>query len=230
VKSFKVDKPAKGEVHITVNFQLGSSGIPYQASYIIFGSGDIIISGEIDPGTAELPELPRFGMNLRIPAEFSHVKWYGRGPYENYWDRHTASYVGVYESDVKDLFFPYVRPQETGTRTDIRWMALTDGSGNGLLIAGMPLVSASALPFTTSQLDYTDNEFRHTADLIPNDFIDLNIDYRQTGVGGNDSWGARPLSVYTLHSGKYNYSYRIRPLTENNDPMKISKVVISPIK
>ncbi len=167
-------------------------------------------------------------MNFRIPAGFSQVKWYGRGPFENYWDRHTAAFVGIYESDVKDLYFPYVRPQENGTRTDIRWMALTDESGDGILIAGMPLISASALPFTISQLDYTDNEFRHTVDLVPNDFIDLNIDYRQTGVGGNDSWGARPLPEYTLKSGKYSYSYRIRPINKNIDPMKISKVVFSP--
>ena len=228
VKSFKVAKPAKGEVHITADFLLGNARIPYRATYVIYGTGDIIISAEIDPGAAELPELPRFGMNFRIPAEFSQVKWYGRGPFENYWDRHTAAFVGVYESKVADLGFPYLRPQENGTRTDIRWMSLTNEDGIGLMIAGLPLISASALPFTTSQLDYTDNGFRHTADLVPNDFIDLNIDYRQTGVGGNDSWGARPLPVYTLFAGKYKYSFRIRPINQNNDPMKISKVVFLP--
>lgn len=228
VKFFKVAKPSKGEVHITVDFLLGNSRIPYRVTYVIYGTGDIIISAEIDPGAAELPELPRFGMNFRIPAEFSQVKWYGRGPFENYWDRHTAAFVGVYESKVNDLGFPYLRPQENGTRTDIRWMSLTNEDGIGLMIAGLPLISASALPFTTSQLDYTENGFRHTIDLVPNDFIDLNIDYRQTGVGGNDSWGARPLPVYTLFSGKYTYSFRIRPINQNNDPMKISKVVFSP--
>jgi len=228
INSFKVAKPAKGEVHVIVDFLLGNSRIPYRATYVIYGSGDIIISAEIDPSDAELPELPRFGMNLRIPAEFSQVKWYGRGPFENYWDRHTAAFVGVYESKVNDLGFPYLRPQENGTRTDIRWMSLTNEDGIGLLISGLPLISASALPFTISQLDYTENEFRHTVDLVPNDFIDLNIDYRQTGVGGNDSWGARPLPAYTLFSGKYTYSFRIRPINQNNDPMKISKVVFSP--
>ncbi|MCU0370803.1 MAG: DUF4981 domain-containing protein, partial [Bacteroidales bacterium] len=227
VSSFKVAKPAKGEVHITVSYLLGQARLPYQAEYKIYGSGDIFISGEIDPGTAELPELPRFGMNFRIPAEFSLVKWYGRGPFENYWDRHTAAFVGIYESEVRDLYFPYVRPQENGTRTDIRWMTLTDENGDGLLISGMPLFSASALPFTASQLDYTDNQFRHTVDLVPNDFIDLNIDLRQTGVGGNDSWGARPLPEFTLTCGTYSYSYRIRPINKNIDPMKISKVVFS---
>jgi len=230
VKSFKVTRPAKGEVHIIANFLLGKSLIPCCVTYAIYGTADIIISIEIDPGAAELPELPRFGINMRIPDEFSQVKWYGRGPFENYCDRHTAAFVGVYESKVDDLGFPYIRPQENGTRTDIRWMSLTNEDGTGLLITGLPLISASALPFTTSQLDYTDNKFRHTVDLVPNDFIDLNIDYRQTGVGGNDSWGARPLPEYTLSSGKYSYSFRIRPINQNNDPMKISKIVISPLK
>jgi beta-galactosidase len=230
VKSFKVMKKGQGIVKVIVDYELGKAKLPYKATYEFYSSGDIFISGEIDPGEAELPEMMRFGMNFQIPAEFNHVKWYGRGPYENYWDRHTASFVGVYESEVKDLFFPYVRPQENGTRTDVRWMALVNDDGNGLLVAGKPLISISALPFTTSQLDYTDNQFRHTDDLIPNDFIDVHVDLRQTGVGGNDSWGARPLPSYTLTAGKYSYSFRIRPLNKNIDPMKISKVVFSQVK
>jgi beta-galactosidase len=229
VKSFKVIRPAKGKIDISVEYLLGKSLIPCKVTYAIYGSADIIISVEIDPGSGELPELPRFGMNMKIPVEFSNVKWYGRGPFENYWDRHTAAFVGVYERKVDEMGFPYLRPQETGTRTDIRWMSLTGEDGTGLLISGLPVISASALLYTTSQLDYTDNRFRHTVDLVPNDFIDLNIDYKQTGVGGNDSWGARPLPKYTLSSKKYQYSFRIRPISQNNDPMKISKVVISPV-
>lgn len=229
VKRFQVTKQAWGTARVIVTYALGNADIPYSMTYHIYGTGDVIISGSIDPGAAELPELPRFGMNLRVPAEFSQVKWYGRGPFENYWDRSTAAYVGVYESTVGEMYFPYVRPQENGTRTDIRWMTLTDEDGTGLMIAGMPLFSASALLFTTDQLDYTESRHRHTVDLVPNDFIDLNIDYRQTGVGGNDSWGARPLQQYTLFSGKYAYSFRIRPVNKNIDPMKNSKVVFSPL-
>jgi beta-galactosidase len=227
VKDFSVNKLNHGEVLIIIDYNLGSEGISYRTSYHFYGSGDIIISGEVDPGSMELPEMPRFGMNFRIPAGFSHAKWYGRGPHENYWDRHTASFVGVYESEVKDLFFPYLRPQENGTRTDIRWMTLTDNEGDGLLIAGMPLLSISALPYSTKQLDYTESMNRHTVDLIPDEFIDIHADYRQTGVGGNDSWGARPLPAYTLMAGKYSFSFRIRPVNKNIDPMKISKIVFS---
>ena len=210
-----------------MNYSLGERHFPFTVSYKIYSTGDILVSGEMDTGAAELPELPRFGMNFRIPESFSQVKWYGRGPNENYWDRHTASFVGVYEKTVNEMYFPYVRPQENGYRTDIRWMTLTDESGDGLMISGMPLFSASALPFTIQQLDYTESEFRHPTQLVPNDFIDVNVDYGQTGVGGNDSWGARPLQKYTLKAGKYSYSYRIRPVHKNIDPMKASKVVFS---
>lgn len=228
VKGFKVTKMAWGSVKVAVNYALGPSGIPYEMTYTLFGTGDIVISGTVDPGQAELPELPRFGMNLRIPGKYNHARWYGRGPHENYWDRHSSAFVGVYEATVDQLYFPYVRPQENGTRTDIRWMALTDDRGEGLLLVGSPLFSASALPYTTGQLDYTESRHRHTVDLVANDFIDLNIDFRQSGVGGDDSWGARPLPQYTLPSGKYSFSFRLRPLHKNIDPMKNSKIVFSP--
>jgi len=227
VKTFKVNKLAQGIVQITVEYLLGVHGIPYTQVYKIYSTGDVFITGEMDAGGNGLPELPRFGMNFRVPDGFRQVKWYGRGPWENSWDRHTASFVGIYERSAEAMYFPYVRPQENGTRTDVRWMTLTDDEGDGLLICGEPLISVSALPFTISQLDYTDSQFRHTSDLVANDFIDVNVDYRQTGVGGNDSWGARPLPKYTLNAVKYSYTYRLRPVHKNIDPMKASKVVFS---
>ena len=230
VKSFTVKKMGQGIVELIAGFELGAMKLPYEMKYIVYSTGDILISGTINSQDALLlPELPRFGMNFTVPVSFSNVKYYGRGPYENYWDRHTASFVGIYESTVDDLFFPYLRPQETGTRTDLRWMTLTDDKGTGLMITGMPLFSGSALRYTTSQLDYTDHQFRHTVDLVPNDFIDVHVDYRQMGVGGNDSWGARPLLKYTLPAGDYNFSFRIRPVNKNIDPVKVSKVVFSQV-
>jgi beta-galactosidase len=222
---FNVEKPRQGLVLVKAGYLLGSARIPYTTTFSIFSSGDIVIEGSMDPGAMELPELPRFGFNFRIPPEFSRVKWYGRGPHENYLDRNRSAFVGVYENSVEGMFFPYVRPQENGTRTDIRWMQLTDDTGHGLLIDGLDLFSGSALPFTTDQLDYTVSEFRHVTDLEPNDFIDLHIDYRQMGVGGNDSWGARPLQQYTLFSGKYEFRFRIRPVNSASDPMALSKKV-----
>ncbi len=225
LKDFQAEKLQFGEARVTVEYLLGHARIPFEVIYHIYSSGDVIITGAIDPGAMELPEMPRFGFNLRVPEAFGHVKWYGRGPFENYWDRNSAAFVGIYESNAEGLYFPYVRPQENGARTDIRWMLLSDGNGEGLLIDGLPLFSASALRFTISQLDYTESRHRHTADLVPNDFIDVNVDYRQTGVGGNDSWGARPLPAYTLPAGMYEFRFRIRPVNRNMDPMKLSKAV-----
>lgn len=223
VTKFQVTRPDRGEVKVKVSYELSHVRIPYTIEYRIFGSGDIIITGAIDPGAAELPEMPRFGVNLRVPSEFNTAKWYGRGPFENYEDRKTAAFVGIYESPVNDLFFSYVRPQESGTRTDIRWLALTNEDGNGLLMTGMPLFSASALPYTIDQLDYAESRYRHPSQLVPNDFIDVNIDLRQMGVGGDDSWGARPLQKYQLPAGKYSFTFSLRIVKNGDDLMKLSK-------
>lgn len=171
-----------------------------------------------------LPELPRFGMRMQIPGKFNDLTWYGRGPQENYWDRKTAAFVGVYKSSVADQYFPYIRPQENGYKTDTRWLALQDSAGRGMMIIGEPLVSFSALNFTTEDLDQgTKKNYKHTNDLSPRDFIALHVDYKQTGVGGDDSWGARPHPKYTLDYGYHEYSYIIRPLRRGTDLMDLSK-------
>jgi beta-galactosidase len=171
-----------------------------------------------------MPELPRFGMRMKIPGQYSTVKWFGRGPQENYQDRNTAAFVGAYESKVADQYFPYIRPQETGYKTETRWMALQNESGKGVMIVSDSLFSFSALEYTVEDLDQGEKKnYRHTNDLVPNDFTELNIDYRQTGVGGDDSWGARAHEQYTLKYGKYYQSYIIRPLPRNTNLIKISK-------
>jgi len=223
VMQFKAWQPDPRVIHCLVTYGIRGASIKHTIEYILMGTGDIIVNSSMDPGTVELPELPRFGVNMRIPAEFNKVRWFGRGPFENYWDRSTAAHIGLYEKTVDEMFFPYVRPQETGTRTDVRWVALTDENGTGLLVSGDPYFSFSALPYTIDDLDYTISAKRHTVDLVKRDFVDLNIDYRQMGVGGDDSWGARPLNKYTLFSRAMSYSFRLRPLTKNMDAQKIAK-------
>ena len=115
------------------------------------------------------------------------MAYLGRGPYENYWDRHTGSAVGLYSGSVEELIHVYTRPQENGNRTDVRWLTLTDKDGAGLLAVGMPLLSVSAWPFSMDDLE----KAMHLNELPRRDFITLNLDYRQMGVGGDDSWGAR---------------------------------------
>jgi hypothetical protein len=170
-----------------------------------------------------MPELPRYGMNMALPEKFSKLTWYGRGPQENYADRKTSAYVSLYKSAVADQYFPYIRPQENGYRTDTRWLALQDTDGKGMMVIGEPELCFSALNFTTGDLDQgTKKNYKHTNDLKPNDFVSLNVDYGQTGVGGDDSWGARPHPQYTFNYGEYNYTFILRPLRGNENLTEIS--------
>ena len=184
-------------------------GWKYTSTYTVFGNGEIIVAGSIEPGTERSPDLPRFGMQMAMPGEFSTMSWFGRGPNESYWDRKTGSAAGLYSGPVKEQFHPYVRPQETGNKTDVRWLALTNKQGAGLLAVGMPLLSASAWPFTMDDLE----KAAHINELPRRDTITVNLDYKQMGVGGDDSWGARTHPEYTLPAKAYNYRFRLRPYT-----------------
>jgi beta-galactosidase len=179
----------------------------YTSTYTVLGSGDIIVAGSIEPGAELSRNLPRFGMQMAIPGQFSKMSWFGRGPNESYWDRKTGSAIGLYSGPVEEQFHPYVRPQETGNKTDVRWLALTNKDGAGLLAVGMPLLSASAWPFTMEDLE----EAEHIHELPRRETITVNLDYKQMGVGGDDSWGARTHPEYTLPAKAYSYRFRLRP-------------------
>ncbi|MHC4205931.1 MAG: beta-galactosidase, LacZ type [Planctomycetota bacterium] len=181
----------------------------YTSAYTVFGSGDIIVTGSIEPGSEISAKLPRFGMQMAIPGQFSKMSWFGRGPNESYWDRKTGSAVGLYSGPVEEQFHPYVRPQETGNKTDVRWIALTNKKGAGLLAVGMPLLSTSAWPFTMEDLEKAE----HIHKLPRRETITVNLDYKQMGVGGDDSWGARTHPEYTLPAKAYSYQFRLRPYT-----------------
>jgi hypothetical protein len=172
----------------------------------------------------EMPELPRFGTKIELPGNYANLTWYGRGPFENYCDRNTSAFIDEYRSTVQDQYFPYIRPQENGYKTDTRWLALQDSTGKGILFIGEPLVSFSALNYSIDDLDQgTKQNYKHTNDLVAKDKVYLNLDYKQTGVGGDDSWGARPHTEYTLNFGEYEYSYIIRPLRRKTVLMELSK-------
>ena len=199
-------------VKISVTARFPAVDSDYTVSYVVYGSGDVIVTTAFTPGK-ELPELPRFGMQMTMPGAFTNLAWYGRGPHENYWDRKTGSPVGLYRGSVQDQYIPYIRPQENGNKTDVRWASLTGDDGIGLLVAGLPLLSMSAHHYTTADFENAD----HTYDLVRREDITLNIDYRQTGVGGDNSWGARPHPEYTLHSQPYSYSFRLRPFSVKDE-------------
>jgi len=215
------------EVRIDVVSNLPAGNSRYFTTYLIYGSGDIIITNKFQPGSVELPEMPRFGMNMILPAELDNISWYGRGPHENYWDRKTGASIGVYSGKVMDLYHPYIRPQENGNRTDIRWVALTNDKGIGLLAVGMPLLSISAHHFLIDDFDPGDEKRqRHTYHLKIRNLVSLNLDHKQMGVGGDTSWGerARAHPEYRLPVKEYSYSFRLRPFSQKEGtPMKLSK-------
>ncbi|GAB4311506.1 MAG: hypothetical protein Kow00127_01560 [Bacteroidales bacterium] len=163
-----------------------------------------------------LPELPRFGTRFRVPKAFRQLAWYGCGPHENYIDRRRSAYIGIYSADADTLEMPYIRPQEYGYRTKTRWFKLTNGDGLGLMISGDPTVSFSVIPYPQEQLDAGRKEnYLHTTDLQKDDFLHVHVDYGQTGVGGDNSWGARPHPQYTLKYQPYSFRYYIRPILKD---------------
>ncbi len=182
----------------------------YRNTYTIYGSGDVIVEASLKPGD-DLPNLPRFGMQMAIPGELNTMTWYGRGPHETYWDRKTGAAVGIYSGPVEEQIHDYVRPQENGNKTDVRWVALTNRNGTGLLAVGMPLLSVSAWPYTMEDLENA----RHINELPRRDTITVNLDYKQMGVGGDDGWteNARPHPEYRLPAKPYSYSFCLRPYT-----------------
>jgi beta-galactosidase len=208
VNARQVD-PATIQVEVTYSFP-DSTGRETIA-YTIHGNAEVVVNVRMDPGKKDLPELPRFGMNLQLRHEFNSVEWLGRGPFENYWDRHNASFVGRYAFKVDEQNIPYVRPQEYGYRTDIRWLTLTADNKKGLFIRGDSLICFSALPYTYDDMKGFKQAGSHPGDLDKENFVDLNIDYKQMGVGGDDSWGARTHDEYTLPARPYAYTFRMIP-------------------
>lgn len=195
-------------VRIEAATVLPAGGSDYGNAYTIYGNGDVVVEADFKP-RGRLPELPRFGMQMAMPAEFSKMTWLGRGPHESYWDRKTGAAVGLYSGPVREQVHVYVRPQETGNKEDVRWVSFTNQEGVGLLAVGMPLLSASAWPFAMDKLETA----RHTHELeFDSRTFTVNLDYKQTGVGGDNSWGARPHPQYTLYSKPYNYKFRLVPL------------------
>lgn len=159
-------------------------------------------------------ELPRFGVTMELPLQFKNVKWYGRGPHENYSDRKMSSFVGIYNNTITEQYHPYIRPQENGNKTENRWLMLTNSEGIGLRIIGQPLFDFSAQKYTTDDFDLGNFEkpFKHTYDLIPKDFITLHVDFGQMGIGGDDSWGAHTHDEFKLFAKKYSLQFLVQPI------------------
>ncbi|MDR0612818.1 MAG: DUF4981 domain-containing protein [Dysgonamonadaceae bacterium] len=179
----------------------------------IDGEGAIAVENRFEKIRGEYPFLPKFGNILVIPNQYNKLTYYGRGPWENYIDRNSATRVALYKSTVNEQYFPYARPQENGNKTDVRWLSLTDRKGNGLKITGELPLEFSALHFSINDLDPApEPDQYHAGELGKRKEIYLNVDYRQTGVAGVDSWGSLPLEQYRVNYDSYQYRYVIQPV------------------
>jgi beta-galactosidase len=225
VDSVSATQVSEKEVQIRVEAALPAGNSRYTTTYTVYASADVIVENSFTPGQAGLPKLPRFGMQMTLPVSFDTITWYGRGPHENYWDRQTSAAVGIYRGTVMEQYHPYIRPQENGYKTDVRWVALTNPDGIGLVALGMPLVSTAASHFSIADYEHgAQKEQRHSVDLRKRDLVTFNVDYRQMGVGGDDSWGARPHDEYMLPAKPYSYAFRLRPFSAKEEsPAALSK-------
>lgn len=214
VKSVNVSEPGPEGLAVKVEYELTGIAVPYTVEYLVMNDGAIRVTASIDLTGKDLPEMPRFGMRTQLAPEYNQLTYYGRGPWENYTDRKTASFVAQYSGLVKDQFTAnYIRPQDNGYKTDVRWLTLKSVTGQGYRIEGVQPICFSALNYSTESLDPgMTKKQQHPSDLRPDNNIYLNIDLLQRGVGGDDSWGALPHEEYRLRDKKYSYSYIIRLL------------------
>lgn len=241
VKSVSVVQTNAQTAKVTLLFDLvdeaGEPVATYSSVYSVFGSGDVQVDNHFKMVKNDLPEIVRMGMNLVMPRRFDQMTWLGRGPHESYQDRQTSAFVGLYSGSVADQYTAYIRPQENGNKTDVRWVAITDQSGNGLLFKGMPLLSVSAHHNLLEDFEsprrtvgrFEDGEpvvRRHTTDVKPRDLTSVNIDYKQMGVGGDDSWGAWTHPQYRLTAKEYSYSFLIKPVKAGDNLPETGKLAI----
>ncbi|UCH98650.1 MAG: DUF4981 domain-containing protein [Candidatus Aminicenantes bacterium] len=226
--SVKQINNSKIQVDVEATLPEGTGGAKYFTTYVVLGKGDMLVSNRFVPASGvSLPVMPRFGMTMALPVEFGRVEWYGRGPHESYWDRKTGAAVGIYSNTVMGMYHPYIRPQENGNRVDVRWLALVDAGGMGLLVVGKPLLDVSMHHFFNEDFDPgEEKQQRHVFDLESRNLVTLNLDYGQMGVGGDTSWGdrARPHPEYRLSVKEYSYSFRLRPFSPGEGKvMELSK-------
>lgn len=206
---------AGDSVTITANYTLPDAGESvYSNVYTIYPDGTVKVKADWHTDRP-LPEMMRFGMRMALPKSYENFSWYGRGPWENYSDRNTASFMGIWNGKVADQYYPYIRPQESGNKTDVRWATITDAAGYGIKVWGPRPLNVTALDFTAESIDPGFNKGqRHNSDVVRDRTqVYLNVDLAQRGLGGDNSWGRAPHRPYRLEASNYSYTYYISPLT-----------------
>ncbi len=203
----------KGRALVKASYRMESPKGELTLTYDVAHDGSLHVTEALKADTAKTPGLFRFGMQWPMPSKFEQLSYYGRGPIENYADRQAATPLGLYRQTVTEQFYPYVRPQETGTKTDLRTWKLTDAEGRGIEITAASPFSASALHYTIDQLDGgADKQPTHSSLLTPSDVTNVCIDLRQMGLGCVNAWGAVPSKPFLMPYADYTFSFTVKPV------------------
>lgn len=215
LKNIEVKKDKKANsVTIVTSFDMPEVQGQMDITYVVFANTGAVKVTEDFKATegAKVSDMFRFGMLMQMPYTMEKSNYYGRGPIENYSDRKDCMRIGVYTDDADNQYFPYIRPQESGTKSDIRWWKQTDATGLGLQVKSCTPFYASAIHFDTEELDDGDDkEQRHSFDLKKSKYTNLFLDSAHMGVGGENSWGAWPLEKYRVHYGNKTFTFTLIP-------------------
>ena len=216
LKGVAVEKDKKANtISICATYEMPEVKGELEIDYLIMpNTGAMKVSQEFDASDdAKVSDLFRFGMLMQLPYDMDKSQYYGRGPIENYSDREDCMRIGIYSDDADNQYFPYIRPQESGTKGDMRWWNQTDASGFGFKVKSCKPFYASAIHFDTEELDDGDDkDQRHSFNLKKSKFTNLFLDAEHSGVAGENSWGAWPLEKYRLHYGDKNFTFVLIPL------------------
>ena len=202
---------------VTSTFDMPEVKATLVMTYTLTAEGEVIVRQQLKADKeAKVSGLFRYGMQLQMPKEFDAISYYGRGPVENYIDRNSSEFIGVYENKVANEYYPYVRPQESGNHTDVRWFRVVNAAGNGLEFYSNAPMEASALNYLTEDLDDGASKDkvigRHSGDLIERPLTQVHIQQRQMGLGCVNSWGAWPRAEYQMPYKDYDFTFAIRPI------------------
>ena len=215
LKSFDKSE-MKDSVVLTATFEMPEVKAELVLRYRINAVGEVSVTEKMTTDkAAKIADLFRYGMVLDLPASFSKLEYYGRGPEENYIDRHSSTFIGKYESDVKDEYYPYIRPQESGNHTDIRYFSIFNpASGKGITFEGYAPMECSAIPYSIKDLDSGDEKEhawgQHSGDLVDKGLTQVHIQQRQYGLGCIDSWMTKPMEKYRMHYGDREFRFVIK--------------------
>lgn len=224
-KAILIKKPFKNtsEIGFTVSYKLPNNEASVTVVYLLNNNGSLKVDYSFTPNQKNLANIPRIGMFLTLPNSYTNVEWYGKGPEESYWDRKTGQKTGIYSGKIIDQFHRYSRPQETGNKTEVRWMEVSSENIK-LKVSSSEYLNASVWPFPMKEIDFNSNDAgesasglvpvtkKHGADIEIGETLQWNIDFQQMGLGGDTSWGRLVHEEYSLPSKEYAYSFVIKPI------------------